>query len=100
MSFEYLANKSNGDENEDKIVIPNVPMLTSSAIAKISSFFTQLAITSSMSMADANPFTEVSVNSFLWGYTDELIKSISTMMIFSDASKEPMTKFGMLQSVS
>ncbi|XP_058459928.1 lysosome membrane protein 2 isoform X2 [Malaya genurostris] len=93
-AYQFLANQSSGMQY-DKVVIPNIPMLT--AISKIyeESFYKKMLLNAALTNVNAEPFKSLPVDSFLWGYVDELL-SLAKRFSFDD--EVSFEKFGILMT--
>lgn len=88
-----FQNLSNGSE-DDKVVVPNIPMLSATSQTKHAARFLRLAMASIMDILKIKPFVEVSVVQLLWGYEDPLLKLAKDVV--STDQKLPYEQFGLL----
>ncbi|XP_055608637.1 lysosome membrane protein 2 [Uranotaenia lowii] len=93
-SYQFLANQSSGMQY-DEIVVPNVPMLTAASKYYDRSFFQKTILKTALAGVSAKPFKKLKLNSFLWGYQDELLNLASKLSFDSEVSFE---KFGILMT--
>ncbi|XP_059484365.1 scavenger receptor class B member 1 isoform X1 [Neocloeon triangulifer] len=90
--FYFDAEASAGDE-EDMVVVPNIPMLSATSQSKHAARFLRLAMASIMDILKIKPFVEVSVSQLLWGYEDPLLKLAKDVV--SKDQKLPYEEFGL-----
>ncbi|XP_055537622.1 lysosome membrane protein 2 isoform X1 [Wyeomyia smithii] len=93
-SYQFLANQSSGMQY-DKVIVPNVPMLTAASKYFYESFFQKVLLNSALSGVNAVPFKTLPVDSFLWGYEDKLLNLANQ---FSFNSEISFKKFGILMT--
>ncbi|XP_053682925.1 lysosome membrane protein 2-like isoform X2 [Sabethes cyaneus] len=93
-SYQFLANQSSGMQY-DKVVIPNVPMLTAVSKYFHESFYKKMILNTALNSVNAVPFKTLPVDSFLWGYEDELLNLAKKFSFDSEISFE---KFGILMT--
>lgn len=91
--FMFDRNQSAGDE-EDMVVVPNIPMLSATSQSKHAARFLRLAMASIMDILKVKPFVEVSVGQLLWGYEDPLLK-LAKDVVPKD-QKLPYEEFGLM----
>ncbi|XP_045770733.1 scavenger receptor class B member 1-like [Maniola jurtina] len=93
-NFTFLPEASAG-AHSDKVFVPNVPLLDVSSNVANSNYFTQVAMRLLLSMVanDTETFLQLTVERFLWGYEDELVKTIKP---FLDIKGYNFTNFGLL----
>ncbi|KAL3280403.1 hypothetical protein HHI36_017886 [Cryptolaemus montrouzieri] len=70
----FIKEKSVGDYKTDRVVTPNLPLVGISAMLRDSSMFTNLGLTMISNTANSKSFVNVTVNQYLFGYEDLLIK--------------------------
>ncbi|KAF6210678.1 hypothetical protein GE061_013785 [Apolygus lucorum] len=63
-----------GDPLEDIVTVANVPLLGVASMMENSSIGMSLALSTAISYLNAQPLLTMSVDSFLWGYDDPLVK--------------------------
>uniref|UniRef100_A0A8D8ARV8 Lysosome membrane protein 2 n=1 Tax=Culex pipiens TaxID=7175 RepID=A0A8D8ARV8_CULPI len=93
-SYQFLANQSNGMQF-DKVVVPNIPMLTAISNYYDESFYKKMILNTALTGVKAKPFKVLPVDSFLWGYEDELL---SLAQKFSFNPEVSFSKFGILMT--
>lgn len=81
----------------DKVVVPNIPMLTAISNYYDESFYKKMILNTALTGVKAKPFKVLPVDSFLWGYEDELL---SLAQKFSFNPEVSFSKFGILMTVS
>ncbi|XKL65381.1 hypothetical protein PGB90_008801 [Kerria lacca] len=91
--FKFDPERSAGNE-EDMVVIPNIPMLSATSQSKHAARFLRLAMASIMDILKIKPFVEVSVGQLLWGYEDPLLKLAKDVV--PKEQKLPYEEFGLL----
>lgn len=84
---------SNGTE-DDLVIVPNIPMLSTTSQSKHAARFLRLAIASILDILKVKPFVEVSVGQLLWGYEDPLLKLAKDVV--TEEQKLPYDEFGLL----
>ncbi|XP_058826599.1 lysosome membrane protein 2 [Topomyia yanbarensis] len=93
-SYQFLANQSSGMQY-DKVVIPNIPMFTAVSKYYDETFYKKMLLNTALSGVGAKPFITLPVDSFLWGYEDELLNLAKKFSFNSEISFE---KFGILMT--
>uniref|UniRef100_A0A1Q3G4P8 Putative plasma membrane glycoprotein cd36 n=1 Tax=Culex tarsalis TaxID=7177 RepID=A0A1Q3G4P8_CULTA len=93
-SYQFLANQSSGMQY-DKVVVPNIPMLTAVSNYFDESFYKKMILNTALTGVKAKPFKVLPVDSFLWGYEDELL---SLAQKFSFNPEVSFSKFGILMT--
>ncbi|KAF4519649.1 hypothetical protein B566_EDAN004986 [Ephemera danica] len=91
-TFFFDPDLSVGDE-EDMVVVPNIPMLSATSQSKHAARFLRLAMASIMDILKIKPFVEVSVAQLLWGYEDPLLKLAKDVV--PKEQKLPYEEFGL-----
>lgn len=91
--FKFDPDQSAGDE-EDVVVVPNIPMLSATSQSKHAARFLRLAMASIMDILKIKPFVEVSVGQLLWGYEDPLLKLAKDVV--PKEQKLPYEEFGLM----
>uniref|UniRef100_U5ERK4 Putative plasma membrane glycoprotein cd36 n=1 Tax=Corethrella appendiculata TaxID=1370023 RepID=U5ERK4_9DIPT len=71
--YDFDPELSNGKQY-DKVVVPNVPMISAIAMFQYSGFVKQFALKAALSATSSTPFKTLAAHSFLWGYEDKLIE--------------------------
>lgn len=93
-SYQFLANQSSGMQY-DKVVVPNIPMLTAVSNYYSESFYKKMILNTALTGVKAKPFKVLPVDSFLWGYEDELLNLAQK---FSFNPEVSFSKFGILMT--
>lgn len=93
-SYQFLANQSSGMQY-DKVVVPNIPMLTAVSNYYDESFYKKMILNTALTGVKAKPFKVLPVDSFLWGYEDELLNLAQK---FSFNPEVSFSKFGILMT--
>lgn len=83
-----------GSPDDDVVVVPNIPLLTTMAFARDMSIVTQLGLTVAISTFVPKIFVPLPVGGFLWGYDDKLFNAAKPLLSF--LGEVPMEKFGVL----
>uniref|UniRef100_A0A1B6ES61 Scavenger receptor class B member 1 n=1 Tax=Cuerna arida TaxID=1464854 RepID=A0A1B6ES61_9HEMI len=91
--FRFDPDQSVGDE-DDMVVVPNIPMLSATSQSKHAARFLRLAMASIMDILKIQPFVEVSVGQLLWGYEDPLLKLAKDVV--PKEQKLPYEEFGLM----
>lgn len=81
----------------DKVVVPNIPMITAISQSADESLFKKMVLNTALSGVDAKAFKVLPVDSFLWGYEDDLLNLAKK---FSFDNEISFSKFGILMTVS
>lgn len=92
-TYEWISGKS---ENE-KVIVPNVMLMSTLAFSRNFSYLFQIGLTMFLSRIRAEPFLELSVGQYLWGYEDELYEMAKQFS--SLRSVFILDKFGLLAFV-
>uniref|UniRef100_UPI00358F6999 scavenger receptor class B member 1-like isoform X2 n=1 Tax=Myxine glutinosa TaxID=7769 RepID=UPI00358F6999 len=87
--LEFVSELSAGSE-EDIISTINVPAMSMAMTMKRASFFTRLAASATLGLSYPETILSLSVSSLLWGYTDSLISTLTSLGQF------PLGRFGLL----
>lgn len=82
---------------DQKITVPNVPLLTLSSQSNSLSYLVQRAISFLLSVKGFKPFVSVTADELVFGYDDTLVKLAHQ---FYPKRKKPMSKMGLLINVS
>lgn len=93
-SYQFLANQSSGMQY-DKVVVPNIPMITAISQSADESLFKKMVLNTALSGVDAKAFKVLPVDSFLWGYEDDLLNLAKK---FSFDNEMSFSKFGILMT--
>ncbi|XP_063219988.1 lysosome membrane protein 2 [Bacillus rossius redtenbacheri] len=91
--FQFDPDLSAGDEN-DMLVMPNIPMLSATSQSKHAARFLRLAMASIMDILKIKPFVNVTVHEILWGYEDTLLKLAKDVV--PKEQKLPYDEFGLM----
>ncbi|XP_011307500.1 scavenger receptor class B member 1-like [Fopius arisanus] len=83
-----------GSPDDDVVVVPNIPLLTTMAFARDMNMFTQLGLTFAISTFVPQTFVSLPVGGFLWGYDDKIFDAAQPLL--SLLGDIPMDKFGVL----
>ncbi|KAK5637967.1 hypothetical protein RI129_012262 [Pyrocoelia pectoralis] len=78
---------------DEKLTVPNIPMLTLSSLSNSLGFIIQKAISFALTMGNYQPFVEVTADELVFGYEDSLV---ALAHHFYPKSKRPMGKMGLL----
>ncbi|CAK9815152.1 Scavenger receptor class B member 1 [Anthophora quadrimaculata] len=89
-SFEWIS----GNSVNDRVVVPNLPLMFTLALSRNFQFFMQILVTIFLTKMRAQPFLELPVGEFLWGYEDKLFQT--TKPLASLKHHIPYDKFGIL----
>lgn len=92
-SFEWTG----GRPDNEIIVVPNLPLISSVAFVRDMSFAAQLGLTAMLSTLREQPFINVTTGGFLWGYENRLFHVLKPFLkLKQDIQFE---KFGLLAMV-
>lgn len=91
-TLRFEPDLSVGDPTVDTLIVTNIPLLGMTSMLHQSSFATNLALSALVSYLDTQPFKNISVHEFLWGYEEPLVKVASTIL----PSWIDFPKFGLL----
>lgn len=89
-TYQWISGKS---ENE-KVIVPNVMLMSTLAFSRNLSYLLQIGLTMFLSRIRAEPFLELSVGQYLWGYEDELYEVAKRFSSLRSAFT--LDKFGLL----
>ncbi|XP_055922794.1 lysosome membrane protein 2 [Eupeodes corollae] len=89
---KFIREQSIGDPKTDMIVSPNIPYMGITAAASSISMFMAFAVRTLVRQFDAKVMLKVSVDEYLWGYEDPLVKIASKLV----PSVINFQKFGLL----
>lgn len=90
-SFEWTG----GRHGNDTIVVPNVPLLFTTAYVRDLSFAMRLFVNTVLSTLQEQPFIKLTSDGYLWGYDTQLFE-MAKMMLEHDI---PFEKFGLMATV-
>ncbi|XP_031330382.1 scavenger receptor class B member 1-like isoform X1 [Photinus pyralis] len=77
----------------EKLTVPNIPMLTLASLSNSLGFIIQKAISFALTMGNYQPFVEVTADELVFGYEDPLVTLAHN---FYPKTKRPMGKMGLL----
>lgn len=89
-SFKWIG----GRPDNDIIVVPNMPLLVASAFLRNLNFAMRFLMNPLLFSLHEQPFINVAVSGFLWGYDTKLFELAKPIMMFQ--GKLPFDKFGLL----
>lgn len=91
-SFKWISGKL-----EDRVVVPNVVLMSALAYSRNLPLAMQLVLTVVLSSFSAKPFLKLSAGEYLWGYEDNFFQVIKP---FAELNHHlPYDKFGLLAFV-
>ncbi|XP_057656354.1 scavenger receptor class B member 1-like [Diorhabda carinulata] len=79
LSFKPNLSKGNQD---DQVIVPNVPVLAGSAFTKSQNYFNRLAFSGILSGMDEEAFSKISAGSFIMGYEDRFYSLAKNFLPF------------------
>lgn len=85
--------KSNGNMN-DRVIVPNVPLITILKTVNTLDYLPQRMLTNLVRSVDSQPFQNLSVNEFIWGYEDDFFKIVKKWVNL--LTQQDTTGFGFL----
>ncbi|EEB19340.1 protein croquemort, putative [Pediculus humanus corporis] len=88
----HVPELSVGNPKLEKIIVPNIPYLGLASMVSDSSIFTNLAFLTLTKYLGSQPFLNLTVHDYLWGYDDPLVKMANKIV----STKIPFSKFGLL----
>ena len=92
-SFKWIS----GKPEDDRVVVPNVLLMSALAFSRNLPFPVQLGLTMVLSGFSVKPFLELSAGKYLWGYDDKFFQMIKP---FAELNHHlPYDKFGLLAFV-
>ncbi|XP_059483274.1 lysosome membrane protein 2-like [Neocloeon triangulifer] len=77
MTDKLVLDTSQGRGLEDKLVVPNIPLLGVASRLADQSFFMQVGFSTLVNYVDSQPFEQVTVKQYLWGYEDPIVRLAS-----------------------
>lgn len=92
-SYKWIG----GRNENDTILVPNVPLISSTAYVRDLSFAAQLGLTAVLSTFQERPFIRESARGFLWGYDNHFFRMATTFVASNKGVS--MEKFGMMAMV-
>ncbi len=91
-----LPERSVGDPEKDIVIVPNLPLLALSTVAAELNSFAAFGISTLVKTLNSKPFINLTVNDFMWGYEDNLVKLANNLV----PNTINFDKFGVLDRVS
>uniref|UniRef100_A0A1B6DPI6 Scavenger receptor class B member 1 n=1 Tax=Clastoptera arizonana TaxID=38151 RepID=A0A1B6DPI6_9HEMI len=79
-TLRFEPGLSVGNPMEDLITVSNIPFLGITSMLHNSSMTLNLGLSGIVSFLDTQPFVDVSVHDFLWGYDEQLVKLASKIL--------------------
>ncbi|KAK9297159.1 hypothetical protein QLX08_009032 [Tetragonisca angustula] len=76
----YIPEMSVGNPEDDWVDVPNIPMLGFFSTIHNAGFFVNYPLTSLTNMLQSKPILHLSVQEYLWGYEDPLIRLASGIL--------------------
>ncbi|XP_076662886.1 scavenger receptor class B member 1 [Andrena cerasifolii] len=93
-SFKWIS----GKVEDDRVVVPNVLLMSALAFSRNLPFAMQLLLTAILSSFSVKPFLELSPGEYLWGYEDKFFQMIKP---FAELNHHlPYDKFGLLAFIN
>ncbi|KAL1129912.1 hypothetical protein AAG570_012856, partial [Ranatra chinensis] len=92
-TITYLPEESHGSIN-DTIRVPNIYLLAALNTGRKMYYVGQKVFSSIMSQVEVEPFQEVTINDFIWGYQDKFFELVSNLSQF--LNQEKLHPFGFL----
>ncbi|CAB3365605.1 Hypothetical predicted protein [Cloeon dipterum] len=77
MTEKLVLDTSQGRGLEDRLIVPNIPLLAVASKLADQSFFIQIGFSTLVNYIDSKPFDQVSVKEYLWGYEDPIVRLAS-----------------------
>ncbi|XP_046403666.1 scavenger receptor class B member 1-like isoform X2 [Ischnura elegans] len=65
---------------QDKIVVPNIPLVALASLAHKSSRWTNLALSTLINYLESQPFLNLTVEEYFWGHEEPLLSFASTVL--------------------
>lgn len=91
-TLHFEPELSVGDPKVDTLIVTNIPLLGITSMLHRSSLAMNLALTTLVSYLDTKPFKNITVDEFLWGYEEPLVKVAGSIL----PSWINFRKFGLL----
>ncbi|KAK6633875.1 hypothetical protein RUM44_004482 [Polyplax serrata] len=88
----HIPEMSVGNPKSVQVTVPNIPFLGLASMVSDSSVFTNLAFMTLSKYLGSEPFLNLTVHDYLWGYDDPLVKMANKIV----STKIPFSKFGLL----
>lgn len=93
-SYEWIG----GRPGNDTIVVPNVPLMFTTAYVRDLSFAVRFFINTVLMTLREQPFVNLTADGFLWGYDTQLFEMAKPLMMLE--RDIPFEKFGIMATVS
>lgn len=93
-TFKFLPHLSKGRRQNDRIVVPNMPLLSAAAMSKDSFYLTRMAMSGLFRSLNAHPFVTLPIDRFVFGYDDDLYNLAKGVLALTKPL--PFEKFGLL----
>ncbi|RZC37476.1 scavenger receptor protein [Asbolus verrucosus] len=94
--YKFMPELSKVRRQNDRVIVPNVPLFTAAALNKHSSYFTRLGVSGLLKSLNAKPFLSLPAHRFIVGYEDNLYSLAKSFMKFQN--KKPYEHFGLVAS--
>ncbi|XP_058118368.1 scavenger receptor class B member 1 [Anopheles ziemanni] len=76
----FVPERSVGDPQEDRIMIPNIALLGVSSAAYRMSSFAAFAVAAALKPLGMSPILNITTHDLLWGYDDPLVRIASSLL--------------------
>ncbi|KFB46340.1 AGAP004643-PA-like protein [Anopheles sinensis] len=76
----FVPERSVGDPQEDRIMIPNIALLGVSSAAYRMSTFAAFAVAAALKPLGMSPILNITTHDLLWGYDDPLVRIASSLL--------------------
>nr|XP_023017900.1 scavenger receptor class B member 1-like [Leptinotarsa decemlineata] len=94
-TYSFRPDLSAGSQN-DQVTVPNIPLISGSAVVKHNNFFTRLAYDATLRGLDLQAFVTLPAHDFITGYYDRLYAASRVLSSFDDV--QPPETFALLAS--
>ncbi|EFA05669.1 scavenger receptor protein [Tribolium castaneum] len=94
--YKFMPELSIGRKQNDRVIVPNIPLFTAASLNKHSTFLTRVGISSLLNSLNAKPFLSLPAHRFIIGYEDNLYALSKSYMKFQN--QKPYEHFGLVSS--
>jgi hypothetical protein len=96
--LKFMPHMSNGRRQNDRLVVPNIPLFSAAAVNKHSTYLGRVGLSGLLNSLNAKPFLTMPAHRFIIGYEDNLYSLSKSYMKFRN--QKPLERFGLMSGVS
>jgi scavenger receptor class B protein 1 len=92
--LKFMPHMSNGRRQNDRLVVPNIPLFSAAAVNKHSTYLGRVGLSGLLNSLNAKPFLTMPAHRFIIGYEDNLYSLSKSYMKFRN--QKPLERFGLM----